>query len=188
MKKLLSLVLAALMLLSFAACSGSNGNGGQTANGTQKPTEAKEYRIGQTVKTDKIEFTLTKIDYTNYIGTNGSGNDVASGNVCLSAYYTVKNIGKTKMTFSTMFGVRNADVVVDYDDGYTFESVGSRIKEGSVYAYHSQDILPLSDAKEIVTFFEAPKAIQEETRKSLHINVTLTYEDGTQEVFVYVIR
>lgn len=37
MKKLLSLVLAALMLLSFAACSG---NGGQTANGTQEPTEA----------------------------------------------------------------------------------------------------------------------------------------------------
>ncbi|MBQ1892720.1 MAG: hypothetical protein II155_01295, partial [Clostridia bacterium] len=37
MKKILSIILAALMLLSFAACSG---NGGQTAEKTQEPTEA----------------------------------------------------------------------------------------------------------------------------------------------------
>lgn len=37
MKKLLSLVLAALMLLSFAACSSNNGNGGQTDNTPEEP-------------------------------------------------------------------------------------------------------------------------------------------------------
>ena len=38
MKKIMSLLLAAVMLLSFAACSGNGG--GQTAEATQEPTEA----------------------------------------------------------------------------------------------------------------------------------------------------
>lgn len=38
MKKLMSLLLVAVMLLSFAACSGNGG--GQTAEATQEPTEA----------------------------------------------------------------------------------------------------------------------------------------------------
>ena len=42
MKKLLSLVLAALMLLSFAACSSNNGNGGQTDNTPHEQTGSEQ--------------------------------------------------------------------------------------------------------------------------------------------------
>lgn len=95
MKKLMSLLLAAVMLLSFAACSG---NGGKTAEKTQEPTEAPtaepteepteaptpepteepepKYAIGDTVSTDimslKLEASEPAIALHNSWGLSGS--------------------------------------------------------------------------------------------------------------------
>lgn len=60
MKKLMSLVLAALMLLSFAACNGSNGNDGQTANATPEPT-------AEPIKTkDELLSSSEEISFTEF--------------------------------------------------------------------------------------------------------------------------
>lgn len=63
MKKLLSLVLAALMLLSLAACSGKEGNANEA---TQVPTEASTAEpTAEPVKTkDDLMASATEVSYT----------------------------------------------------------------------------------------------------------------------------
>ena len=64
MKKLMSLVLAALMLLSFAACNGSNGNDGQTANATPEPTAEP---TAEPIKTkDELLSSSEEISFTEF--------------------------------------------------------------------------------------------------------------------------
>lgn len=65
MKKLMSLLLAAVMLLSFAACSGNGG--GQTAEATQEPTEAS--------MAEPTPVTIDKNDTSSYLGTWVCKND-----------------------------------------------------------------------------------------------------------------
>ena len=116
MKKFVALFLALLMVMVLTACGGGADSSSETApddnessaaieqneesseeaeETTQPAEELQEFSIGDTVSTDWIEFTLNEITYSSYWGPNGEKNkSVASGNVCASAFYTVKNIGK----------------------------------------------------------------------------------------------
>lgn len=71
MKKLLSLVLATLMLLSFAACNGNGGNGGQTAEATKEPTETSTAEPTEEPKMS-MEDMLSQATELTYSGINNS--------------------------------------------------------------------------------------------------------------------
>ncbi len=77
MKKLLSLVLAALMLLSFAACSGNSGKGGQTANATKEPTEASSAEPTKEPKMSKEEMLEIAVEAKDYEINNAIHDNVA---------------------------------------------------------------------------------------------------------------
>lgn len=208
MKKFVALFLALLMVMALTACGGGADSSSETAldenensaafeqneesseeaEETTRPAEkSQEVSIGDTVSTDWIEFTLNEITYTSYWGPNGEKNKaVSSENVCANAFYTVKNIGKKAFN-----SVTAAWVVLDYDNGYTYnqqETCHKSLKGGAYYVGTWDDIPPLTDAVDQVCYFEIPQQIQEDSEHSLHINVTLKYEDGTEETFVYVIR
>ena len=174
--------------IDFSAAIEQNEESSEEAEETTQPAEElQEFSIGDTVSTDWIEFTLNEITYSSYWGPNGEKNkSVASGNVCANAFYTVKNIGK-----KAFMSIAAAWLVLDYDNGYTYnqqDTYHKSLKGGASYVGTWDDIPPLTDAVDQVCYFEIPQLIQEDTEHSLHINVTLKYEDGAEETFVYVIR
>ena len=71
MKKIFALMLAALMLLSFAACSGSSGNGGQTTEATKEPTETPTAEPTEEPKMSMEDMLSQAIELT-YSGINNS--------------------------------------------------------------------------------------------------------------------
>lgn len=139
MKKYLSLILAVIMLLSLAACSG---NGGQTANATQEPTEAPTaepteepmLKIGDTYSGEIVDITINSVSYIDKIenGIYRSFGPYNSKNKSLSILaeegYSFVKIdfsynyhGKTTGTYWFLF-------YLDYDDGYTFGSLKDHSK------------------------------------------------------------
>jgi hypothetical protein len=213
MKKTISLLLAFLMVLSLAACGGEKKDETGVSNGetesdaqasadastAEEPPapEAKEsaaeeeepqvFEMGNTVTTDWVAFTLNDLTYTDYWGPNGDKNkSISAGNVCANAFYTVENVGKKA------FNSANAAwLVLDYDNGYNYpeqDTYHKSLQGGNSYVGTWDDILPLTNTVEQVTYFEIPEAIKEDTEHTLHINVTLKYEDGTEETFIYAIR
>ena len=147
--------------------------------------EVHEYALGDTVSTDWREFTLNDYSFTSFWGPNGEKNkSVSSGNVCMNVFFTVKNIGKK--AFNT---VNVVWMQADYNEGYLFDLKDTYHGRGQgSYVANSLDIQPLTDAMGFVSYFEVPKEIEEDSEHPLHVNVTLKYEDGTTETFVYVIR
>lgn len=74
MKKIFALMLAALMLLSFAACSG---NGGQTANATQEPTEGPTAEPTEEPKMSKEEMLEIAVEAKDFEINNAIYDNIA---------------------------------------------------------------------------------------------------------------
>ena len=131
MKKLLSLVLAALMLLSFAACSGSSGNGGQTANATKEPTaeptEEPMPKVGDTIHGKMFDITITGVSYPDKIE-NGFYHEDPNG-VRVSDITTEEGYSMIRIDYSYSYhgkdtGRERFDFQLDYDNGYNPHSTG----------------------------------------------------------------
>lgn len=147
MKKYFAILLAAIILLSFVACSGNGG--GQTANVTAEPTEAPtetptetpteapteepdpiQLSFGDAIETEMFKFTPSFDGFAkevanwpdeNYLTPNGK---IAGINPFKAAN------GKVMMYFSGMVEyIGNSkqnetftiQYIVDYDDGYVFD-------------------------------------------------------------------
>lgn len=68
MKKLLAIILVLLMCFSFVACGGpSTDSGDSTSNNDNVEVEVPVLSVGETVKTDTWEITLTKAEFTSEI-------------------------------------------------------------------------------------------------------------------------
>ena len=70
MKKVLSLMLAAALMLSLAACGGtentSSDSGEAAASGSNSGDDTQYYNVGETVSTDIVDFTLNDCDLSIY--------------------------------------------------------------------------------------------------------------------------
>lgn len=180
MKKIIALLLVSLMAICLLCACGSGKDG---ASNTSKTAE---YKMGDTVSTDSVEFTLDDLTYSEYWDPNGDFvcKFMGDGNVCANVYFKVKNLGKEAIYSHTA-----AMLVLDYDNGYTYKTgdVYHKSSNGD-YVANYEELVPLSDAEELVGYFEIPITIQDDTEHSLHINVTIYNSEGEEETFVYVIR
>ena len=201
MKKAITLLLAAVMALSLTACGGNDGNTTTPSGGDSTPTaattqeetttpsetptiepEQQILKIGETVSTDVVEFTLTSVKLSQYLisritttpsgsilavvnedyylpsdsqttTTANSSTNASDGHTFVSFEYTVKFLGKQ----STLFWYLVHMMEVDYDDGFVFSSYPSSPSElGGLGSFY----LRASDAY------------------TLSASSTLTYEDS----------
>ena len=125
MKKLLAIVLAALMLLSLAAC-GSSGNK-QAIIGTWKLVDEEtqtEYGLGlQFTKDGKLRYGLTADDLTTLTGDEDV--DMALSYL-MSIEYKIKSDTEMEVTVSALFGLQKESTTVTYSlDGDTLEFDGA---------------------------------------------------------------
>ena len=125
MKKLLAIVLAALMLLSLAACGGSSTK--KAIIGTWKLVDEEtqtEYGLGiQFTKDGKIHYGLTAEDLTTLTGDEDVDKALS---YLMSIEYEIKSDTEMEVTVSAMFGLAKESTVIAYSlDGDTLEFDGA---------------------------------------------------------------
>ena len=205
MKKILAILLAAIMVLSFAGC------GAETEVSEEEITEPVEeivpeevfYSLGDTVKTESIEFTLDEFDFykcLSNVGDENCYNPIAEDDESAWLYYrssnpynadddhimarisfTYKNIGKTAI--HNISGIESGHFFIEYGDGYSFGSFSTATKNSDGDYAYGFDIEPLSDAVNGRGALKVPIAVMENTEEQLLLIVKL---DGQE--FKYKIR
>ncbi len=127
MKKLLAILLAALMLLSLAACgSGSNA---KAIVGTwelvDKETET-EYGLGiEFTKDGKLRYGLTEEILAELSGEEDVDDALAGLDLLMSIEYKVKSDTEMEVTISAMFGLAKEKTIIPYTlngDTLTFDN------------------------------------------------------------------
>lgn len=122
MKRILALLLVALMLMGLCACGNGSQEGEQSAQGTDtsKAEDSKTYKLGDTVSTDIVDFTLDRAELGIYLHDGSAGdwdkicmpaednkyinNDcfIASvGHTLVSLQFTISNHNRTAISTST---------------------------------------------------------------------------------------
>ena len=124
MKKLLAIVLAALMLLSLAACGSGNK---QAIIGTWKLVDEEtqtEYGLGlQFTKDGKLRYGLTADDLTTLTGDEDVDKALS---YLMSIEYKIKSDTEMEVTVSALFGLQKESTTVTYFlDGDTLEFDGA---------------------------------------------------------------
>ena len=119
MKKLLAIVLAALMLLSLAACAGTGNK--QAIIGTWKLVDEEtqtEYGLGlQFTKDGKLHYGLTEDDLTTLTGDEDVDKALS---YLMSIEYKIKSDTEMEVTVSALFGLSKESSTVAYSlDGDT---------------------------------------------------------------------
>ncbi len=125
MKKLLAILLAAMMVFALAAC-GSSGNK-QAIIGTWKLVDEEtqtEYGLGlQFTKDGKLVYGLTEDDLTTLTGDEDVDKALS---YLMSIEYKIKSDTEMEVTVSALFGLKKESSTVAYTlDGDTLEFDGA---------------------------------------------------------------
>lgn len=197
MKRIISLLLAAVMVLSLCACGSSKPQKksldeltaedfqaaaeqlmGEEAE-TQAPTEAEQkvYQLGETITMmdDMIEFTVNSISFTDdpyAIKADSSfyGYKPSEGKTCLFFDATLEFKGNLKQTFTWFDSAYFTDITkVDYNDGYEFERKnGGFYDSNDNYASMAQfEALSDNRTRTWIEVFEVPKVVETDTASPL---------------------
>lgn len=198
MKKLLALMLSAVVMVSLTAC-------GNESNNSDNDSTTNELSVGDTLNSDIIEFTLTRVEFADQLkyasfstGTppdpeymlptdepQSNSTFVADdGYTMLSYSYTLKYTGKEEIEVDTAMGI-----TASYDDGYTFE-VWSDAYMWSDYISTDGDtkLKPLDPQGEGRGCMKVPDEVADNTDKPLKITVSIPNGDGSTVDAVYTIR
>lgn len=153
------------------------------------------YSVGDTVSTDKIEFTLTDVAFADKVGldssdwlkpTNGmSGLSAGDGSIYVWMSLDVKNLSKEEIS-----GYDVTNIVAEYDDGYTYDDA---TWTGGNYGWSTNNstsqnvglpkIMPLQ-SDEIYGYIRCASAVRDDRDKPLFIKVLLPSSNGYEE-FLY---
>ena len=197
MKRIISLLLAAVMVLSLCACGSSKPQKksldeltaedfqaaaeqlmGEEAE-TQAPTEAEQkvYKLGETITMmdDMIEFTVNSISFTDdpyAIKADSSfyGYKPSEGKTCLFFDATLEFKGNLKQTFTWFDSAYFTDIIkVDYNDGYEFERKNGGFYDSNDNFSSMAQFEALSDnrTRTWIEVFEVPKVVETDTASPL---------------------
>mgnify|MGYP002541620729 FL=1 len=195
MKKLLALTLSAVFMVSLVACGSGD---------TETP---EELSVGDTITTDIMEFTLTRVEfadrlkYAQFVSgqtpdqeyllpidepqTNTSYTfEADDGYKLLSYSYTLNYTGKEEIEVETAMGISAV-----YDDGYTFEIATDAYLWSDFISIDGTTILhPLDPQGEGRGYMKVPSEVESNTAAPLKITVSIPNGDGSTVDAVYTIR
>ena len=197
MKKLISLLLAAVMVLSLCACGSPKPQKksldeltaedfqaaaeqlmGEEAE-TQAPTETEQkvYKLGETITMmdDMIELTINSISFTDdpyAIKADSSfyGYKPSEEKTCLFFDATLEYKGNLKQTFTWFDSAYFTDIMkVDYNDGYEFERKNGGFYDSNDNYSSMAQFEALSDnrTRTWIEVFEVPKVVETDTASPL---------------------
>ena len=143
MKKYISFLLTFIIVISLTGCAQ------KTESEDVPPEEATVHylEVGETAKTDTVQFTMDKIQFTDKVGldsdcwlkpTNKLGGIISAGDgkVYVWFSFTAKNLSKEEIS-----GYDVCNIVVDYNDGYIYDGgVFSSGYNSSTSSYISKNV------------------------------------------------
>lgn len=126
MKRLLAILLAAVLLLSLTACSGNKKNIVGTWELVDKETQT-EYGLGlEFTKDGKLHYGLTEDDLTTLTGDEDVDKALS---YLMSIEYKIKSDTEMEITMKALFGLAKEKTVIPYSlDGDTL------VFDGNTYA------------------------------------------------------
>lgn len=125
--------------ISVAAGGGGSDTTSETASTVStSPTKKAEkvVKIGDTVKKDNIETTITKVENLSQVGTSGMVKKASDGGTLIAVQYTIKNVDKKPLS---SFSIPTAGLVgpdgTEYDadiDATSYYSVETNIDNSKI--------------------------------------------------------
>lgn len=197
MKRIISLLLAAVMVLSLCACGSSKPQkksldeltaedfqaaaeqlmGEEAETQTSTEAEQKVYKLGETITMmdDMIELTINSISFTDdpyAIKADSSfyGYKPSEEKTCLFFDATLEYKGNLKQTFTWFDSAYFTDIMkVDYNDGYEFERKNGGFYDSNDNFSSMAQFEALSDnrTRTWIEVFEVPKVVETDTASPL---------------------
>ena len=176
MKRILSLALAFVLILSLTACG------------------SKTYNVGDTVSTKAAELTVTSVRFEKQY------RDVfpEDGGFFVVVSLKIRNIGSEKLSMpygpyfgdivTVLYGENKYAFAVDRVVDKIGESYGKSIFDSSDPYTPLIDLKPLSEAQTGTVAIHVPAEVAENTDEPLVIRVEVPSGDSQHEIFMYNIR
>ena len=174
------------ILVIMTGCSS-----GSTEQNSEGKAAVQVFAIGDTVKTDQVEFTLNEVKIANKVGldadnwlepTNSGGCLAAGdGNVFVWLKFRVKNLSKDDMNGESTFDIR-----IDYNNGYTYDD-GTYTwgynwsTNPSISKNVGLPILKPLDEGDYYGYIKCADEIRDNREAPLQIILSLPSEEGTKE-------
>lgn len=193
MKKILAVLLAAIMCLSLCACGANNDTTKTSANETteQVKEENKIYKLGDAIETKLFRITPAFTGYARYLSnvqnetyltfTGSTVNNpyvAEDGKVNLFGEMAVEYVGTEKSNVSL-----EVDISVDFDNGYIYstDELGSAIDctiSPDKDDWDSSIVFePFGETKGLVRYcIQAPEQVESESEKPLIATITVNGE------------
>lgn len=215
MKKILALLLAAVMSLSLVACGGKTSNNNQNET-TETPTTeapaATEYAIGEAFGTDSVECVVTEVRWVTQedINNYNESHDFSSTNTVMAsslfngyAFYGISGFNPSSSKYPYLcvtFTLQNVGKTIveptiqDNNWGAAFNSYGSiSVIYDDGYTFDAEEgfngtLEILGDAIKEGRIFEVPSQVSENEDKPLKVKITLPTSNGETEEFIVTVR
>ena len=215
MKKILFLVLSAMLMLSLVSCGGGESSdtlNGDESNKTSDPMsgDKTDLKIGDTASAGDWDFTLIDVEFNDAMADENNGlyylrpADDEYKSAAGNSFYTAES-GNVFLFFtaelsyngkeSAELGSQSENSIgfeIRYGDGYTFDTYEFVIADGqgadgsNLYTYDSV-FEPLDSGRECRGYFEVPLEVQN-SETDLTLAVTFMDINGAKTELVYDIR
>ena len=217
MKKLIALLLAAVMCLSLVACGDKGSNTTATESPTTEAAGASEYVIGEPFGTDSVECVVTEVrwvtldDVTSHAAaTDVIGTDYKSYKQLMAkdmfpgySFYGLSGFSSKATGYPYLaitFTLQNIGktlvepTIQDNNWGVAFNSYGSiSVVYDDGYTFDAEEgfnttLEILGDAFKEGRIFEVPAQVYENEDKALKVKITLPTANGEAEEFIVSVR
>lgn len=215
MKKMISFLLAGALVLSLAACGGSESSDTLNGDESNKTSDAMsgdktDLKIGDTASAGDWDFTLIDVEFSDAMTDENNGlyylrpADDEYKSAAGNSFYTAES-GNVFLFFtaelsyngkeSAELGSQSENSIgfeIRYGDGYIFDTYEFVIADGqgadgsNLYTYDSV-FEPLDSGRECRGYFEVPLEVQN-SETDLTLAVTFMDINGAKTELVYDIR
>ncbi|WP_424163490.1 DUF4352 domain-containing protein [Bacillus amyloliquefaciens] len=108
--KIITLLLAVVVIIILVNIGGGgDSSSSKVASSSSAESKEKLYNIGDTVKTEKTEVTLTKVEKRDSVGTQYIQKKASDGGVIVAVQYTVKNVSNKPLSSFSIPSVKLVD-------------------------------------------------------------------------------
>ncbi len=186
------IISAIATLLCFAGCSSDSSEASSNQASSPTEPEIETFEIGETAKTDQVEFTMDEVEFTDNLGLDSTtwlkpdnnGSFVAGdGKTFIWFSFTVKNLSKTDMS-----GYDVCNVTAEFGDGYIYDGAvysdcpkWSTDKAISSLNVGLQSMRPLEERK-YCGFIKVVNVVREHRDTPLLLKAKLPSSEGDVDV------
>ncbi|MDQ0929802.1 hypothetical protein QFZ25_003862 [Bacillus atrophaeus] len=130
--KIITFILAVVVIIIISNLGGGGSSEASTKTGSSSQEEKeKTYNVGDTVKTEKTEVSVTKVEERDSVGSQFIEKKATDGGVLVAVQYTIKNVSKKPLSSFSIPTIKLVDSEgTEYDSD--IDATGSYAAETKV--------------------------------------------------------